>query len=423
MDSPRFQSVYNSVLRETFNKGGAGFEDDSRVYHAELNYDLSSALNNAFELLIGGNWRQYDLFSNGTILNEDADGDGVADRIMVNEFGGYLQASKKLLNDHLKMTGSVRYDKNENFDGQFSPRAAIQVTPDNKGNHVFRLAFQTGFRNPSVQEQYLYFPAAYINLGGTKDNAERYGIYEGGAWSFNSFVQYQGCLLAGEDPQQCGALLQTQELNYVQPEKLQAFELGYRSRLLDRKLSFDINGYYNSYKEFIVEALVVSKEATEHQGQPLPTGTIWSAFTNADQDVTSYGLTLGLDYKLSNTMNVFGNYGYAKLEELDDENFISRFNTPENRFTLGLNGRKVWKGLGFGLSYRWQDDMFYESTFGTGTVPSFGALDAQLNWNFDAINTELKIGGTNLVGDDYLTIIGGPQIGKTFFIGLTYNNL
>jgi iron complex outermembrane receptor protein len=423
IDSPRFQDALEGVLGETFNKGGAGFEDNSRVYHAELNYDFSSALDNVVELLVGGNWRQYDLFSNGTILNEDPDGDGVADRIQINEFGGYLQASKKLLDDHLKVTGSVRYDKNENFEGQFSPRVSLQLAPDKERNHVFRLAYQTGFRNPAVQEQYLYFPAAYINVGGTKDNAERYGIYEGGAWSFNSFLEYQQCLLAGGDPGACAEGLITQELNYVQPEKLQVYEIGYRSRLLDRRLSVDLTAYYNNYEDFIVEALAVSKEATEHQGRTLPAGTIWSAFTNADQEVTSYGVTLGLNYKLNNAINLFGNYGYAKLEELEDENFISRFNTPENRFTLGLSGRKVWKGLGFGLSYRWQDEMFYESTFGTGNVPSFGSMDAQLSWFIDQANMELKIGGTNLIGDDFQTIIGGPMIGKTFFLGVTYNNL
>ncbi len=121
-------------------------------------------------------------------------------------------------------------------------------------------------------------------------------------------------------------------------------------------------------------------------------------------------------------MNIFGNYAYADFE-LDNEDFIAKFNTPNHRFTVGTDGRRVWKDLGFGLAYRWQDEFLYESTFSTGNVPAFGTLDAQLNWTFPDINTQLKIGGTNLVGDGYQTISGGPLIGRTYYVGLTYNNL
>jgi len=42
--------------------------------------------------------------------------------IYYNEFGAYTQIQKKLIDDRLKLTGSVRYDKSKNFEGNLSPR-------------------------------------------------------------------------------------------------------------------------------------------------------------------------------------------------------------------------------------------------------------------------------------------------------------
>ena len=70
------------------------------------------------DVQVGGSFRQFQLRSNGTIF-DDAGG------VNINEFGGYLQAGRSFLEDRVRLSGSVRYDKNENFDGQFSPRDFI----------------------------------------------------------------------------------------------------------------------------------------------------------------------------------------------------------------------------------------------------------------------------------------------------------
>jgi outer membrane receptor protein involved in Fe transport len=58
--------------------------------------------------------------------------------------GGYIQLQKAILNDVLKFTASGRYDKNENFEGRFTPRitASIKVAKD---NHI-RLSYQQAYR-------------------------------------------------------------------------------------------------------------------------------------------------------------------------------------------------------------------------------------------------------------------------------------
>src|SRR5690606_18718988 len=153
--------------------------------------------------MVGGNFRRYDLFSDGTVFNEDPETGENFERITIDEYGFYTQLSKEIVSN-LKLTGSLRYDKNENFDGQLTPRISAVYTAGE--THNIRASFQTGFRNPDTQAQFIYFPAGSgILLGGTKSNAGRYGIHNGGA--LNS---------EGE----------TVTLDFIKPEKLRAYEIG-----------------------------------------------------------------------------------------------------------------------------------------------------------------------------------------------------
>ncbi|MBK7652830.1 MAG: TonB-dependent receptor, partial [Flammeovirgaceae bacterium] len=112
-------------------------------------------------------------FSSGTIFNEAPDAGVNFQRIKINEFGGYAQIAKTFA-ESLKLTGSIRYDKNENFDGQVTPRLSAVYTFSQ--NHNLRASFQTGFRNPDTQAQFIYFPSSSGTLlGSTEANAARYG--------------------------------------------------------------------------------------------------------------------------------------------------------------------------------------------------------------------------------------------------------
>ena len=94
---------------------------------------------------------------------------------MYSEFGLYTQVQKKLLDDRLKLTGSLRYDKSELFDGFFSPRVSIGYSLGENKDHNIRASFQTGFRNPTTQDLYIGLDVGRaILIGGAKNNPERY---------------------------------------------------------------------------------------------------------------------------------------------------------------------------------------------------------------------------------------------------------
>jgi outer membrane receptor protein involved in Fe transport len=420
----QFADTVNAVRRRFFQRTppGASFFDNSKLKHVEFNYNFKHLIT-WMDLQVGGNYRQYDLYSDGTIFNEAPD-DGVSfHRIRINEFGVYTQASKTIA-DALKLTASIRYDKNENFDGQVTPRVSAVYTFSE--SHNVRASFQTGFRNPDTQAQFIYFPSSSGTLlGSTKANAERYGIHNGGAYtqtSYNAYLASGGRL----DPTTGAAiggnasLLQTSTFDYVQPEKLWAFEVGYKG-VMARKLMVDLNAYYTNYRDFIGGAIVASKNATTHQGRAVPAGTLFSPYINSTEDVKSYGVGLGLTYNLPQNFVLNGNWNYADYQANEGPEFRANFNTPKNKFSVGIGNRKLAKNFGFNVNYRWQDHFEWQSSYGIWQVPEYGVVDAQVSYKVSPIKTIIKIGGTNIGGGDYRTNLGAPFVGQQYYISLTFD--
>jgi len=409
--TPEFNEVIRAVREDRYfqrNPAGSRFIDQSRTYHAEGSYNFSNQIDWA-EIIVGGNFRRYSLFSDGTIFNEDPETGENFERLNIDEYGFYVQAQKRLFNDKLKMTGSLRYDKNENFEGQITPRlsAVVKVAE----NHNIRSSIQTGFRNPDTQAQFIYFPATSgILLGGTESNAARYGLFNGGAISPRT-----------------GEVL---DFDYVQPEQLTAFEIGYKG-IIDGKVLIDANFYHNWYRDFINQQTVLLLNNTTHQGQELPgvndpqgrTPTAFAPYLNAQGDLTSYGVGIGVTWNMPKGYVFNGNYNYAAFTSDPnlDEDFIPDFNTPNNRFNLSFSNREVFNNLGFNITYRWQEQFFWWNTFGQGNIPSFDTIDAQVSYKLESLKSIIKVGGTNMFGSDYRTNIGAPFIGQMYYLSITFD--
>ena len=110
-----FQNAFNKSINDPDLSTGSKFQDNSRFYHADANYNFGHMWDFA-EVQVGGSFRTYSLRSDGTIYT-DIDGP-----INYSEFGIYTQIQKSVEvseNVDAKLTGSLRYDKSELFDGFF----------------------------------------------------------------------------------------------------------------------------------------------------------------------------------------------------------------------------------------------------------------------------------------------------------------
>jgi outer membrane receptor protein involved in Fe transport len=402
--SQQFEAAKNTIMNTTISSGlGAKFNDKSNLWHYEGMYNFTNALKGAVDLQVGASFRRYDLNSAGTIF------DDLNRTIDIDETGAFIQMGKKL-GESFKLAVSGRYDKNMNFEGQFTPRitGVYTVAPNNN----IRVSYQTGYRNPTTQNQYINLSVGGGStrlIGGLPEMIQKYNLFTNKPFTDVSYRNFLASAAAGAaNP----TLLKTYSFdpNGVRPESVQAYELGYKG-LIGSKLLIDTYGYYNSYKDFIssVEVFQQNGSAFTRFGVPV----------NAAGDVSAYGAALGMDY-LMGKFNLSGNISYNQIGNLPTA-FINDFNTPTVRYNLGIGNRSIAKNVGMNVSYRWQDAFYWASSFASGDVPSFGTVDAQVNLKIPSVNGMIKIGAQNLLNRYYITSYGNPEMGGMYFVGFTFN--
>lgn len=189
--TPEFIDAFNTAINRPIDPAGTGakFTDATDMYHFEGQYNLSEHVKFA-EVLVGANFRRFVLNSRGTIFAD------TAGTIGINEVGGYVQVQKWVLPDLLKLTVSGRYDKNENFDGRFTPRATalIKVAKDNS----FRLSYQQAYRFPSTQDQWINLKTpASVLIGGLPDFIDYYNFDTNPAYTSESVADYRSTIAQG----------------------------------------------------------------------------------------------------------------------------------------------------------------------------------------------------------------------------------
>lgn len=433
-----FTEAFNKVTSDPDLLTGSKFRDQTSLYHADANLNLRDYIDWA-EIQFGSSFRQYRLNSFGTIYT---DGDGV---LSYNEYGFYSQLQKKMLDDRLKLTASARYDKSQNFDGNVSPRLSLAYAAGESKNHNFRASFQTGFRNPTTQDQYIGLStgASYL-LGTAEDNLDRYSV-DFAVSNAASGTYGETITLTGRDAylnsfSRASVEDGTNEksnISLVKPEQVTSFEVGYRGAINtgDNKLSVDFSAYYNDYEDFIsikdaITPLYGSFDANGTADVEALTAlangdyAVFSVRTNSQADVKSYGVGLGLNTKVFNGYTVGLNYTWSKFDfdQASDPDFEAGFNTPEHKVKFQFGHPNVLKNFGFNINVRWQNDFYWQSTFLEGAVDARTTVDAQVNYKVPSIKSTFKLGGANLSGQEYISAPGTGAVGSQYYLSWTINN-
>ena len=429
--TPEFKAVFDQVVSDPDLTTGAKFQDNTRIYHSDVNYNLAEKIDFA-DIQVGGSWRQYSLNSKGTIFT-DYDG-----AINYNEYGAYMQLQKKMLDDRFKFTGSVRYDKAKNFDGNVSPRVSISYSLGKGKTRNLRASFQTGFRNPTTQDLYIGLDAgAAILVGSSPDNLDRYTSNPlmvsdaGQAFGAPSSVELVG-RSAYENSFSLSSvnagLPQKANFGYVQPEKVKAFELGYRAGF--GKFAIDASAYYNEYEDFIGNKTVLvplygSVGDNTLSLLALQNGDFqpFQIYTNSSADISSWGGTIGVTTTLMNKFKVGVNYTLAKFDfdQATDPDYEAGFNTPENKVKVSFGSTELFENLGFNINFRWSDEYLWQSSFADAVIDARSTLDAQVNYTIPKWKSIVKVGGANLGGKEYFSAPGVGKIGSQFYVSWTIN--
>ena len=418
--SAAWDQAYNTAITTGLDLagGGAGILDTSKSNSFEVNYNLQDLVSIA-DIIIGGSHRKYILRSNGTLFTD------YTSPIEYTDMGMYVQAKKDLFGGALKLTGSMRYDKSEFYDGHITPRLGGLLTLSENQN--IRFSYQTGYQNPSSQDQYIGLNGGTaVLMGSSPDNISRFNMrlrspitgqfkdYTGDYVFNNSFLA--SSVLAGAPVKA--------ELTNVEPQYVKSYDLGYR--INGKKTALDINAYYTEWDNFIAAKNVITPAYTLLGGLAALSQRDWQIFSvdsNTNEEVSTLGVSASLETALFEVfdLNLTGSYNKMMAEGLDPD-FETGFNTPQTRFKIGLGSTKLAENFSFNVSAKYHDKYYWQqSGFIDGWIDSNILVDASVNFALPKINGNLKVGGINLGGCEYQLMPGSGYIGSQYYVGFTLN--
>ena len=337
----RFDSLFNWVTSRSFAEGGSRFYDKSALQHIHGEYKFTPTF---ADIVVGGNFRRYLPNSRGTIFYD------TADVVITNrEFGAYIGIGKKLMMDRLKLNVTLRVDKNQNFDYIFSPAVSVVFSPDE--NNTLRLAFNSAVRNPTLQDQYLYYNVGRAILIGNLDGYDS-------LITVSSFRDYIATLKINE--------LEYFSVDPIAPEQVRTIEMGYRATL-GKKAYVDLTYYYSLYDNFIGFNIGIDASIPNQNNIPPSSIQVYRIAANSQDRVSTQGFSIGANCYLNDHYVLSGNYSWNRLDlRGSDDPIIPAYNTPEHKYNLGITGRNLrvfgtrLKDLSWSVNYKWVESFLFE---------------------------------------------------------------
>ncbi len=437
--------VKSSSLPNGAPNGGAAVWQYSTTYHLDFQYNLSRI--KWANILVGADYRRYAVEPDGNTFVDfsrpleertlpDKDG-SFGKKQYYTKYGAFGQITKLFFNDKLKISSSARVDRNPEFSTKINPRLAVVYTLAEK--HNFRASFQNGYRFPALFEAFSFLNNASVRrVGGLARVNDGIGFLEN-SYTLTSYDAFTAAvnadkangMSANDAALKNRDLLQVANLPVMEPERINSFEVGYKSVLLNNKLILDFDAYYNSYKGFLgqVEVAVPTTGKVGSDSAVIDMLTRskqnrYRVYTNAKNTYNSYGSSLGVTYIFYKSFTIAGNANYNDLSDNPTPDiFLTGFNTPKWVTNISFSNREVIKNVGFNVVWRWQDNVYWESTLANGQVPAYSTIDAQVNLRVPKLKATIKVGGSNILNNRYIQFAAGPTIGALYYTSITLDGL
>jgi len=201
---------------------------------------------------------------------------------------------------------------------------------------------------------------------------------------------------------------------------------GSLAALLENDEAYVVNANGDAYDELVQ----VIQGANAQLGVGIVTPENEDGLVNQDMivtyvnlgDVDIFGADIGLTYVVNNDIQIQGSYSFASKDELiSNQRDVVAFNSPKNKFSLGLDHTVGNTGFGYGLNYRWFQGFPAMSTPYFGDIDSYGTGDIKLFYRPKALeNFQITLDVNNVLGTEYRSFPGSPLIGRMAFLKLGY---
>ncbi len=213
-------------------------------------------------------------------------------------------------------------------------------------------------------------------------------------------------------------------LKHVTAEKITSFDIGYRFK--KPGFTFDISAYLSDYSDKIGSTDVYTP-AIYPGGGTLATYrstghfAIYQVDSYSDEEMKTYGVSAEIIKDLSKNFifNVIYDYNKLDFTPTPGSNFEAAFNTPEHNLKAGLVGN--FNKLSFNLSSRYTSEYYYEASFVDGMIDARTVIDAQVSYQIPSLKAVIKVGGNNLGGKEYQSVLGGGRIGSIYYTSINFD--
>lgn len=202
------------------------------------------------------------------------------------------------LSDIFRLTAGLRYTDDSKTSTPY-PTQLLLGTRDSLGyGHLTGGSFSRGFEAlPDIEQNWSEMTGRLVLDWKPSDNLMAYASYARG---------YKG---GGTNPPRAG--LDPRVVQYLpqssifEPEFLNAYELGIKTSLLDRRLRLNATAFYYDYTDYQVSQIVDRISLNENF------------------DAESMGLELEVNYQVTPRFRIDGNFGYLKTRIADGEGSIN----------------------------------------------------------------------------------------------------
>ena len=196
--------------------------------------------------------------------------------------------------------------------------------------------------------------------------------------------------IPGFPPSPAPIMAQLQGRGQFGPEKLIAYEMGFRHQFTPQA-SFDVTGFYNDYSNL--------RDLNPGQitpGTSLPPHIILPVLASNNASAHSYGIEISADWRLMDRWRLQASYSYLNIH--------TRANTLSKQFDATTGGadranphHQLSVRSNYDISDRLQMNLWlrYVSGITFYNIPNYVTMDTQLNWRPEK-NIEFFLTGQNL---------------------------
>jgi len=422
-----------STVSDDSVKHLSDFPGHSSLYAAEIQNNLTLRPLLDTRLIWGGQVRHDIVSSERQWLDDRIAGED----IQVTQLGVYAQTETPFA-ERFRLVLAARYDKHEDYDEQFSPKAALLFSPiiDN----TIRVSYSRAFKSPTILQT--HFAAADFARVTPTVSVGVFGNREGFTVR-NSAGDIQSTI----DP--------------LVPETNDTWELGYKG-ILGGRAYIDVTGYLGNYQDFLSPLITIANPllgtfAHDADGNKIvgPTGNeqIVLTYVNIGQaDIR--GVDAGLRFLVTPKMSIAGTWSTIHLEPVDTVGKpaaireATALNTSPQKWRLGMDFTDLPRNAFFGFGVRDVVGYFFRSGINVGTIPGHTAFDAHVGYNIPSVGLTLSVAVNNLFacsegrytlgateappgtfdqerkcgfGEKHMEMINSPEVGTVVFFGVRYH--